>query len=293
MSKKIAIILFKALHYLDKIFYLIFKRHFIFWFSDLISQNLYQEKMINNKKFNFFMPNHIIKWRVDTFFSKEPDTIKWIQDFENKNKIIFWDIGANIGLFSIYAAAIHENISVISFEPSTSNLRILSRNLSINKLNDKITIHQLPLTDKKNQHLIMNESEFIEGWSMNTFGSNIDYKGNSFKPKQSYKIFGTNVDTLVQQKILQEPQYLKIDVDGIEHKILSGAINLLNKDSVKSILIELNENYKDQYNSVIKMMKNCNFYVKSKIPVDLSKNRDKFNYLFNYVFEKNESKNIR
>ena len=62
---------------------------------------------------------------------------------------------------------------------------------------------------------------------------------------------------------------------------------------MKSILIELNENYKDQYNSVIKMMKNCNFYVKSKIPVDLSKNRDKFNYLFNYVFEKNESKNIR
>ena len=150
-----------------------------------------------------------------------------------------------------------------------------------------------PLTDEKNQHLIMNESEFIEGWSMNTFGSNIDYNGNSFMPKQSYKIFGTNVDTLVQQKILQEPQYLKIDVDGIEHKILSGAINLLKKESVKSILIELNENYKDQYNLIIKLMKNCNFSIKSKFPVDLSKNKSKFNYMFNYLFEKNETKNIR
>ena len=40
----------------------------------------------------------------------------------------------NIGLYSIYAALRHKNIEVISFEPSTNNLRILSRNISINNL---------------------------------------------------------------------------------------------------------------------------------------------------------------
>lgn len=289
MFKIFAFIVFKGLYLLDKIFYIFFKRHFIFWFSDFISEYCYQEKIIDDKKFKFYTPNQITKWRIDTLFSKEPDTIKWIKNFKDNNKIIFWDIGANIGLYSIYAAIIHNNISVVSFEPSTSNLRILSRNLSLNNLNDKISIHQMPLSDKKNQYMLMNESEFIEGWSMNAFGSSTDYEGKDFTPKQSYKVFGTNIDTLIQDGILGEPKYLKIDVDGIEHKILSGGFNLLQRNSIKSILIELNENYKEQFNSVIKIMKNSNFSIKSKISVDLDKNKSKFNKLFNYIFEKNES----
>ena len=81
-----------------------------------------------------FSPNHLIKWRVDTFYNKEPETLDWINKFINTNPIIFWDIGANIGLYSLYAAIKHKNCEVISFEPSTSNLRILSRNIYINNL---------------------------------------------------------------------------------------------------------------------------------------------------------------
>ena len=50
-----------------------------------------------------------------------------------------------MGFYSIYAAKIHKNIDVVSFEPSSSNLRILSRNISINNLEDKIGINTLPL----------------------------------------------------------------------------------------------------------------------------------------------------
>ena len=78
---------------------------------------------------------------METFFTKEPETLKWIDSFNDNKKIIFWDIGANIGLYSIYAALKHSDIEIISFEPSTSNLRILSRNISINKLEEKMKIH--------------------------------------------------------------------------------------------------------------------------------------------------------
>ena len=88
-------------------------------------------------------------------------------------------MGANIGLYSIYAALKYPDIEIISFEPSTSNLRILSRNISINKLEEKIKINQLPLTKDQNQYLMFEESEFIEGWSMNTLGAGIDFEGKS------------------------------------------------------------------------------------------------------------------
>ena len=155
-------------------------------------------------------------------FTKEPETLEWIDGFDKKDKITFWDVGANIGLYSVYAATKFDNIDVTAFEPSTSNLRILSRNISENNLNNKIKINQLPLTDKNNKFLEMQESEFIEGYSMNTFGENLDFEGNSFVSKNKYKILGTSMDYLIENKILEIPNYIKIDVDGIEHLILKG-----------------------------------------------------------------------
>ena len=96
------------------------------------------------KKIIFFTPNFITKWRVDTFYSKEPETLDWIENFDdNKDKLIL-GYRCKQGLYSIYAAVKFENIDVIAFEPSTSNLRILSRNISINNLSRKIKINQFP-----------------------------------------------------------------------------------------------------------------------------------------------------
>ena len=35
----------------------------------------------------------------------------------------------------------------------------------------------------------MNEGEFVEGWSMNTFGQSTDFKGEKFLARNKYKIF--------------------------------------------------------------------------------------------------------
>ena len=116
-----------------------------------------------------------------------------------------------------------DNIKIYSFEPSTSNLRVLSRNIFLNNLNKKISISQFPLTSKKNVFLDMNESEFIEGWSMSSFGTKKGYDGEEIKVKQKYRIFGTSIDNLVENEVIELPNYVKIDVDGIEDLILEGA----------------------------------------------------------------------
>ena len=95
-------------------------------------------------------------------FDKEPETIQWINNFDKTKKIIFWDIGANIGLYSIYAATKFKEIEVIAFEPSTSNTRVLSRNISLNKLTNKINIFQLALSDTPNIISEFKERNFQE-----------------------------------------------------------------------------------------------------------------------------------
>lgn len=286
--KKISFIIYKFLKLFDSFFKNFFNKSFLIFFNEFFNNDLYIKKKINEKKMIFFTPNSIIKWRVDTILSKEPETIEWIDSFksDSKEKIIFWDIGANIGLYSLYAASKHKNIQVFSFEPSSSNLRVLSRNISINNFYDKIIINQFPLSSEKFGYAYMNEPNFTEGWAMNSFGLPLDYRGNKFDVEQKYKMLGLSIDFILGNKFLEVPNYIKIDVDGIEDKILEGGINSLNHVNLKSVSIELNENYTSQYNNVFNSMKKIGLDYKQKKHANIYDDDQRFSNLYNYLFEK-------
>jgi FkbM family methyltransferase len=286
MVEKFSFVIFKILGFFDFLFFKITKRRFLHYFQKFFENDSYKVINILNKDINFFVPNRLVKWRVETFFTKEPETLEWIDSFDDNSKIIFWDIGANIGLYSIYAALKFKNIEVVSFEPSTSNLRVLSRNISINKLENKIKINQFPLTNKENKYLIMKEGHFIEGGALNSFGEDFDFEGKIFKSEMNYQLFGTTINFLIENNILEIPDYIKIDVDGIEHLILEGGDKFLGNEKVKSISIEINENFVDQYDSVQKSMKQFNFVFKHKKHSEIVEDNGPFSKTYNYLFEK-------
>ena len=231
-----------------------------------------------------FCPNSIVYWRVETLLTKEPETIDWINNFKNKQNIIFWDIGSNIGLYSIYNSIKNNKTKTIAFEPSTSNLRVLSRNIFINNLDKKIKIFPVALTNKENKFLYMKEEQFYEGSALNVFGENYNYQGKKFKKKMQYSTFGTSINYLLKNNILEIPNYIKIDVDGIEHLILSGAEFFLSNKKIISLNIEINENFKKQFKNVLKIMKKNNFKVYKKFRSQVLEKNSKFDKTFNYIF---------
>ena len=274
----------------DLIFKKIFNRYqFLPTIHDYIESRQYYEKIINNKKIFFFCPSLLTFERIQSLFTKEPETLNWIDSFQTNNSenLVFWDIGANIGLYSIYSAVIYKNIKIISFEPSTSNTRTLSRNISINNLENKISIFPLALSDKENIISYFNETRFSEGSSVSNFNSDIDYRGEIIKENQiknKYNLFGTSIDNLIQNKILTVPNYIKIDVDGIEDLILKGAENLLKNNNLKELSIELNPTYVEQYQFINNFMKENNF--KKVVSSNSNLIRDK-----NYKLKSNETIN--
>lgn len=287
LVKKIFFLIYYIILLFDKIVHLILRKRILYWFKEFFEKDSYKKKSILGQDIIFFTPNEITDWRINTFFTKEPETLEWIDSFKGE-KIVFWDIGANIGLYSLYAAIKHPNIEIVSFEPSVNNLRILSRNIYKNNFFKQIKIFQLPLSEQENTFSNMNEMEFIEGWSMSTFGESKDFEGSIFKPNHAYKLFGTNINYLLDKKILKFPNYIKIDVDGIEHKILLGANNHLKNNDLKSLSIELNENYDEQFNSVNNLMIENNFTIKQRKQGKIQKDQ-KFLKTFNFIFDKIQS----
>ena len=81
-------------------------------------------------------------FRMSTIEDKEPETIDWIDSFEEG--ACFYDIGANVGVFTLYAAK-SKKCQVFSFEPSVFNLESLVRNININYLDKQVTIIPIPL----------------------------------------------------------------------------------------------------------------------------------------------------
>ena len=211
---------------------------------------------ITKKNIKFNIVNEHTLWRAKTFYTKEPITIKWIRSFQ-KNEI-FFDIGANIGVYSIFAGLINSS-NVFSFEPESNNYQVLMQNIITNELTDIIIPFQIGISDKT-ELTNLNLNSFAAGLSHHTVGENA-LNETDLKPiKSKYKqgLFSSTLDDLCFKWGLPIPSYIKIDVDGIENKIISKSDKILSSSLLKSVLIEINEN-RVQDKKIIEIMKKFKF----------------------------------
>ena len=168
------------------------------------------------------------RWRVSTFYDKEPETIEWIKGFEGG---AFWDIGANIGVFSLWCAYKHPEMRIHAFEPMRVNFLRLWENIF---LNDHIhtTAHFMALDAAGRNFGVFKTPRAEVGSS----GGQID--NYMAKTAAEYRVPVVSGDSL--REIYGVPTYIKIDTDGNEYEILCGMLGVLECRQLKSVLVEVN-----------------------------------------------------
>lgn len=185
---------------------------------------------------HYFTPSRQMKWRADTLFTKEPDTVRWLSCMSPDD--ILLDVGANVGMYSILAA-VGRDVQVIACEPESQNYGLLNRNILINDACDKIRSYCLALSDRCG----LDEfylSDFTPGGSCHTVGESLDFNLQPRPPSYVQGCIVSTLDRLIEDQAMPVPTHIKIDVDGIEHKVIHGMIKTLSNPVVKSVLIELN-----------------------------------------------------
>ena len=194
------------------------------------------EKIVPNVEIDgmrFITPNTHCAWRIQTLYTKEPDTIAWLSAM-SPNDLLF-DIGANIGQYTVFAAK--RGLKVLSFEPESQNFALLQRNIVLNSL-ENVTAWPLCI-DTGTKISVLHLSGLLPGGSCHAFDKNLNFAGEQrdFPCKQGS--ISVAMDTLADQ--LGLPDYIKIDVDGFEHRVCGGAHRCLTH--AKSVLVEINEHY--------------------------------------------------
>jgi FkbM family methyltransferase len=183
-------------------------------------------------KYRFVCETHYEAARANTFFIKEPGTIEWISSF--KSSSIFYDIGANIGVYTLYGSKLVNQ--VYAFEPHIGTCMNLLRNIKVNNINN-ISVLSTALHDKCGFFNFYYYSD--EAGSSNSQLNETDVK---FTPTNVELKYAVTIDQLISTNVIKPATHIKMDVDGNELLILNGMTKLLSDRVVESLQIELDQN---------------------------------------------------
>lgn len=191
------------------------------------------------------------------------NTVAWVQsemeaynfntiDFQEGDIVI--DIGANVGMISIYLAKKYPFLKIYAFEPVKQNYENLLKNIEINNINEGIiTAENVAITkDRRNMNIItpLNNtggSSFCIERDLNAINSNINLNVKSI-----------TFDDIFEKYNIDKCKLLKIDCEGAEYEILYNASeNNLRK--CNNMRAEFHGNELEQ----IKLYEYCHKYIKN------------------------------
>ena len=231
-----------------------FRRFFIFSGTDKLLAQFTRNGKQNSLAAKLIPPNYL--YPPGTFRNCNIDGINFLLDLSETNghsnyyslddgyKVLFAhinegmtviDIGANIGAITLQMAKqVSPQGKVFSFEPSPLNFKQASKNISLNTFTNIKLINQ-GLGREKTTAFLYNVNPNNRGM-LRLLGKGD--QSNSFE-KEEVEI--DTLDTSMQKFSIPKPDFIKIDVEGFEYKVLQGAYETLSK--YKPILfIELVDN---------------------------------------------------
>jgi FkbM family methyltransferase len=232
---------------------------------------------VGETKMKFYTPNDTTKWRADTIATKEPVTIDWIKGM--KPNSVLYDVGANVGSYTVFAGV--NGHKVYAFEPEAENHATLVRNMEINGI--EANAYCVAMSDNSGiGELYVNGGG--AGQACHAFGENLTPELKEANPRHKQGVLSVTLDEMVKRG-LPAPDYLKIDVDGLEYNVIKGGDYVL-KNGLTSLLVEVNPEIPEHKKMIDHL---CSLgYEYDEAQVEKAKRKEgTFKGVAEYIFTKN------
>lgn len=162
------------------------------------------------------------------------DILNQTQSKKVQEKRVVFDVGANIGLFSVMLADL-ENIDVHAFEPIPATFERLKNNITLNHFDSKIHLNLIAVGSEKGE---VEFDVFADSPAINRLSNRSQIAPQSTKVI-CQKVPVIALDDYCKNQNIEQIDFLKIDVEGMETQVLQGAKELLKAQKVSSILLEV------------------------------------------------------
>lgn len=171
--------------------------------------------------------------RIETMSFEEPFVRRMLAAIQPDD--VVFDVGANIGVISLLIATGNTKPAAVhAFEPEPRNAAALRRNVSLNNVDNRVTVHELALADREETATLHVGGETGDGSH-----SLMDHYATD---RQAISINLTTTATFTQKQGVT-PTFVKIDVEGAEMQVLRGMEPLLRDQSIREIFMEVHPNW--------------------------------------------------
>lgn len=211
-------------------------------------------------------------WRAQALFTEEPMVIEWIDRFTLDD--CFYDVGANVGNYSLYAA--RRGIKVLAFEPEYNNLALLYENVFLNRLQEECMPIPVALGDETKIDIFYLKS-VSKGDALHSIGRKSYLLGDPSSVTCALDTLVARLDDLIPVFGLPKPTKIKIDVDNNELNVVRGADKTLNE--VQEVYIELDLKV-EEHRQVMDILEGKSFRLYRKEGIPRQWNTEIANYLF-------------
>jgi FkbM family methyltransferase len=194
----------------------------------------HQTAMKREIPFKINKDSDLSQWRADTFWEKEPETILWTESFRALpyEHFDFIDIGANLGIYTLYALSTGIFKRAIAVEPMPLNFEALLQNIILNGFKEDVILYNQPLYSRP-----IKANFRFEDSRIGASGGQVVEKGVESNLQVSVPVQCLTGDVIIENNLV-ESCVIKIDVDGLEMKILQGLKKSLSSGIVKGLLVE-------------------------------------------------------
>ena len=199
-------------------------------------------KKIIKKSVNFLGYSIIPKEFYDFYSAQNLDKIHRSLFKLKTKKLVIFDVGANRGQSIIRFRKIFSQAYMHCFEPIPENYRHIQKNYK----NNKTIINNCAIGEKNGiKKFFINESSGTSSFFPINKNSNWAKKKKSNRTVRNENVRVITLDSYVKKNKIKKIDILKIDVQGFEDKVLNGSKNLLKKNLIKTLEIEIN--FSDHY----------------------------------------------
>ena len=200
-----------------------------------VTVNIPEFSTITNDPTIWFRTGHgRLFWRATESPSLDLDTNRWITTFSKND--VFYDVGANMGLYSIMAAKFM-HAKVYAVEIDLMNTRMLYENIHMNNCQEKVTVLPFGLDSSSHQEKLFLKT-MSYGDALHNLREPNELVINPSGIQVNVPVF--RLDDVIKILRLPLPTKLKIDVDGIDFDVLKGSTDALK--TVNSLVIEYKPN---------------------------------------------------
>lgn len=177
--------------------------------------------------------NDLIQRRI--FFGLQDNVeLKFLTRLVVRGDVVF-DMGGNVGLYTVVLArAVGEQGRVYVFEPVPRNVASIKRNVSLNRMQERVTVTQVAVSDRRGEMDLYFSS--VLDRSNSGWASLVPDTG---RPDRVV-VPTIDIDSFIREHGISKVDLIKMDIEGAELSALKGMRNLLSAESAPIIHFEVN-----------------------------------------------------